>query len=73
MPHETAGTRSSDEEPAHVRLMRQHELVDYGDAAALNLDFGENLRVVLSAEGLLDQAVEYNAPSTIFVQLNLDF
>ncbi len=42
-------------------------------AAALNLDFGENLRVVLSAEGLLDQAVEYNAPSTIFVQLNLDF
>ncbi len=27
--YETAGTRSSDEEPAHVRLMRQHELVDY--------------------------------------------
>ena len=27
--YETAGTRTSTEEPPHVRLMRQHELVDY--------------------------------------------
>ncbi len=27
--YETAGTRTSSEEPPHVRLMRQHELVDY--------------------------------------------
>jgi threonyl-tRNA synthetase len=27
--YETAGTRTSAEEPPHVRLMRQHELVDY--------------------------------------------
>ena len=27
--YETAGSRVSDEEPPHVRLMRQHELVDY--------------------------------------------
>lgn len=27
--YETAGTRASDEEPPHVKLMRRHELVDY--------------------------------------------
>jgi threonyl-tRNA synthetase len=31
--YETSGTREAGEEPAHVRLMRQHELVDYEPGA----------------------------------------
>jgi threonyl-tRNA synthetase len=31
--YETSGTRESTEEPPHVRLMRQHELVDYEPGA----------------------------------------
>jgi hypothetical protein len=59
------------------------ELFDPGDvedteavvrlAGAVNAEIGKNVRVVLSAEGLLDQAVEYDSPTTIFVQLGLNF
>jgi hypothetical protein len=42
-------------------------------AGAVNADVGDNVRVVLSAEGLLDYSVDYDMPTNIFVQLNLDF
>lgn len=42
-------------------------------AGAVNADIGDNVRVILSAEGMLEQAAEYDTPTNIFVQLNLDF
>lgn len=39
-------------------------------AAAINADIGEHVRVVLAAERV-DKQVRYDAPNTVFVQLNL--
>ena len=42
-------------------------------AGAVNADIGDNVRVVLSAEGLLDKADKYDIPTNIFVQLGVAF
>jgi hypothetical protein len=42
-------------------------------AGAVNADIGKNVRVALSAEGLLDQSIEYDSPTNIFVQLGVGF
>ncbi len=42
-------------------------------AGAVNADIGDNVRVVLSAEGLLDRAADYDLPTNIFVQLGVGF
>jgi hypothetical protein len=42
-------------------------------AGAVNADIGKNVRVVLSAEGLLDKAIEYDSPTNIFLQLGVGF
>lgn len=42
-------------------------------AGALNLDIEPYVRVVLAAEGLLRRAAQFDSPTVIFLQLNLDF
>ncbi|MFC1609435.1 porin [Myxococcota bacterium] len=42
-------------------------------AGGLNADIGDHVRVVLSAEGLLDKPKRYDAPTVVFLQLNLVF
>jgi len=42
-------------------------------AGAVNADIGDNVRVALSAEGLLDKSIEYDSPTNIFLQLGVGF
>ena len=42
-------------------------------AGALNLDMMKYIRIVLAAEGVLRRARRYDAPTLVFLQLQLDF